>query len=205
MSKLRNKIAISFAILALIISGAISIGLYTYTSIQARETTRIRLMDIAITASQLIDADLHNTLTDFEQMDSPDYLRVRNELDNLLLNNPNILYAYTMRSHDDEVIFVVDSIVGEGEPADLGEIYEEAEQVFSDYVATASEPWADEDFTTDEWGTVLSGYAPLFTSDGKLDGIIGIDMHVNDVHAYEKSISLDFSDLLPGLRPYSRL
>lgn len=185
MGKLRNKIAFSFVIVALILSALISSSLYVYTRRQARENTRARLMDIANTASQLIDVDVHSTLTEPEHMDSHDYLTIRYELDSLLLNNPNILYAYTMRSLDGEVIFVVDSIVGEGEPADLAEVYDEAEPVFSDYVATADEPWADEDFTTDEWGTVLSGYAPLITSDGNLDGIIGIDMDVADVRAIE--------------------
>ena len=39
-----------------------------------------------------------------------------------------------------------------------------------------SEPSVDEDFTSDKWGTFLSGYAPIRNSQGAIIGLIGIDM-----------------------------
>ncbi len=182
---MRNKIAISFAGLAILLATIIILSLYAFSRIQARENTRQRLMDIAQTASLLINADLHALLNDPAQQDSENYLTIRYELDRILRSNPNIEYAYTMRLIDGQVVFVVDSIEGEGEPADLLEVYDEAEDVLLNYLATADRPWAEEEFTTDEWGTVLSGYAPLVTSDGKVDGVIGIDMRADDVKAYE--------------------
>jgi sigma-B regulation protein RsbU (phosphoserine phosphatase) len=42
-------------------------------------------------------------------------------------------------------------------------------------------PSADEEITVDQWGTWLSGYAPLFDDDGEVIGILGVDLSQEDL------------------------
>ncbi|TSC79972.1 MAG: multi-sensor signal transduction histidine kinase [Candidatus Peregrinibacteria bacterium Gr01-1014_25] len=42
--------------------------------------------------------------------------------------------------------------------------------------AAFREPTVDEDFTTDQWGTLMSGYAPVIGADGAVIATLGIDM-----------------------------
>ncbi len=44
-------------------------------------------------------------------------------------------------------------------------------------------PSADREFTSDMWGTFLSGYAPIFDSDGNSVGLAGVDMDESAVVA----------------------
>ncbi len=46
----------------------------------------------------------------------------------------------------------------------------------------------DEQFYSDQWGTFLSGYAPVYTSDGRLECILGIDINADDVLQHERQI-----------------
>jgi HD-GYP domain-containing protein (c-di-GMP phosphodiesterase class II) len=50
------------------------------------------------------------------------------------------------------------------------------------------EPSADQRLEKDEWGTTLSGYAPIRGIDGKAIAILGVDMDASDVHLAETII-----------------
>ena len=52
-------------------------------------------------------------------------------------------------------------------------------------------PTADQDLTIDEWGTFLSGYAPIISS-GKTLAVLGIDMEVSDYLDVIQSTLLPF-------------
>lgn len=41
-------------------------------------------------------------------------------------------------------------------------------------------PTVDAEFTHDQWGTFISGYAPIFDDDGIAVGVLGIDINAND-------------------------
>lgn len=79
-----------------------------------------------------------------------------------------------MRRDGDGVAFVVDGDYGYADDAaSIGEPYPEAEpELFLGFAG----PSADTTFTTDAWGTVLSGFARVRDSSGAVVGIVGVDM-----------------------------
>ncbi|MFA7682471.1 MAG: hypothetical protein WCX61_05595, partial [Candidatus Peribacteraceae bacterium] len=40
-------------------------------------------------------------------------------------------------------------------------------------------PTTDQEFTTDQWGTFISGYAPIMRADGSVAGILGLDIEAS--------------------------
>jgi PAS domain S-box-containing protein len=86
------------------------------------------------------------------------------------------------------VEFVVDGDYGytSDSPA-IGKKYPEAT---SDLLEGFFRPSADAEFTTDQWGTVLSGYSPIRNSEGIVVGIVGVDMKSTVVMAKLDRINL---------------
>lgn len=80
-------------------------------------------------------------------------------------------FIYTMKMLGDELVFVVDT--DEEAPADYLEPYEWLETMAPAFEGTVC---ADDEFTTDEWGTYISGYAPIFDSKNQVVGIVGCDI-----------------------------
>jgi methyl-accepting chemotaxis protein len=89
------------------------------------------------------------------------------------LNVEDISFVYSMRELEDgKLYFVVDT--DPDDPAAIGEVYDDAVQEMFD-VISSGEAKPDSDITTDEWGSFLSGYAPIRNSEGKVVGIVGVD------------------------------
>jgi len=51
-------------------------------------------------------------------------------------------------------------------------------------------PTVEEEFTTDRWGTVLSGYAPIRDAAGKAIAVVGVDVSEADVRALKRDVLL---------------
>jgi adenylate cyclase len=80
-----------------------------------------------------------------------------------------------MKKDGDKLFFMVDPDYGNADDpgAEIGEEYED----FNDEMLTAfTTPSVDSEFTTDKWGTLLSGYAPIQDTKGNVVGIVGVDM-----------------------------
>ncbi len=57
-------------------------------------------------------------------------------------------------------------------------------------------PTVDTAFTTDQWGTVISGYAPVRTSSGKVVAVLGIDMNAQDFLGQTRDLGTEFLTFL---------
>ncbi len=126
----------------------------------------------SVTASQLNGDALARIRSGDE--DTAAFIRIRDQLRRAKEATPDILYLYTMRRDGDAVLFVVDGDYGYADDAaPIGEPYPEAEP---ELLLGFAGPSADTEFTTDEWGTVLSGFAPVRDSAGTVVGIVGVDM-----------------------------
>jgi adenylate cyclase len=102
------------------------------------------------------------------------YTAIRDQLGAMRAINPNIKYIYIMRKTGDKVEFAVDADYGtDPEAAMIGDVYEGTNEELMAGFAGLS---ADKEFTTDQWGTVLSGYAPIKDAGGKVVGLVGVDM-----------------------------
>lgn len=191
MRKLRSILAINIALLAVLMAALIITSLYLFARQRTREATRQRLFDIVSLAAMQVDVDLHTTLTDPAQEGNADYLKIQRQLQAIRDIDPELVYVYTMRyerepSPDGQVIFIVDAETDPDEVSHLGDVYSEMDVASRQKISTLAEPSVEEQFYTDRWGTWLSAYAPLYTSGGRRDAVLGIDMAVDTVVSYER-------------------
>ncbi len=163
-----------------------------------REELRIRLSDTAgIMASQL-DVDMHSQIRTVADESSPGYLALQNTLREMRLRGTQIAFAYTMRRQPDgQTVFMVDSADPGKDFSHVGDIYtansETQDAAFNAKSGTKNAFVADT-FVTDDWGTFLTAYIPLYTSDGKQDGVLGVDVSAENVlkheHEYKMTVWL---------------
>lgn len=119
------------------------------------------------------------------------------KLQSIRAATPNIEYAYIMRRTDNalQLEFIADAdSLNSPEAADgnhdgiidpdeensyPGDLYD-----ISDIAAMQGpaflRPTVDKEITSDQWGDLISGYAPIRRKDGSVAGIIGIDMNASD-------------------------
>lgn len=131
-------------------------------------------MGIALIATKEIDGD---TFGKIQHGDDPECQKIYDELIKYE-SYSMIYYIYTMKLEGDHAIFAVD--VDSEDPTPYGEPYELNDDMRRAFEGEVS---CDQDFMTDEWGTFLSGYAPIFDSDGKVVGIVGCDITADRVNA----------------------
>jgi len=90
------------------------------------------------------------------------------------------IYVFRPTNRPNILAFAADYVApGRSEPADVGEEYDarQAPSIMTGFTA----PHVESQFTTDKWGTVLSGYAPIRDEDGKAIAIVGIDVDQGDI------------------------
>lgn len=105
---------------------------------------------------------------------TPAFISLQHTLHTIRQSDPSVRYIYTMRQNGSTVEFVVDADYGiEPDAATIGEIYPD---ITPDLLTGFLQPSADNEFTTDVWGTTLSGYAPIRDSRGQVVGLVGVDM-----------------------------
>jgi methyl-accepting chemotaxis protein len=105
---------------------------------------------------------------------SANFTAINDQLNAMRASNPDIKFIYLMRKNGDAVEFAVDADYGQADDAaKIGQVYEDTNDQL---LAGFSSPSLDKDFTTDEWGSVLSGYAPVRNSRGNVVALLGVDM-----------------------------
>ncbi len=187
-ARLGTKLGVSFSVLAIIISALLTFALYQTVRRQLREDIREHLRSIASIAALQVDADAHATLMEPSQEGNAAYMRIKRVLQRIRDNSPNIRFIYTWRFNDaGELVFVVDAETNPKDISHLGDIYHsDDEKELRQKLADIKGPMAAEEFDTDEWGVWLSGYAPFYKSDGRMEGIIGMDIAAADVISHER-------------------
>ena len=155
----------------------VTFGTFTYAyqeaTNQVREETRHELVTAATLIASGIDGDQVAALAPGDE-GTPEFIAMRDTLDQARKEVPSIRFAYIMRQEQGQVVFVVDADYGiTSDAASIGQVYPDPPP---DLLTGFVQPSADRDFTTDQWGSVLSGYAPVRAADGTVTGLVGVDM-----------------------------
>jgi adenylate cyclase len=181
-NSLKTKLTVSFILLILLISGMAYLYTFNQTKKALKEQMRCELISVASAAASAIDGDLHQRIMPGGEQ-GPEFQKVASLLSLIRKNNPKITYIYTMRKTAGGAAFVVDP--DPEEPAAIGQDYDE---VNDEMLAGFEKPSADNEFVTDQWGTFLSGYAPIKDSLGNPVGLVGVDMSSREVIARQEFI-----------------
>ncbi len=180
---------------AIIVIGA---GLFVRSKALMQEELQERLKDTAAAAALQFDSSVIEQLTgSIEELENTDFQNIVHRLQRIRRTIPGIRYAYLMRRTDDPdtLAFIADADLllpdteldrnGNGtvdpdeEPSQPGEEYD-----VSDFpalkISAFVEPSADSEITTDQWGQLISGYAPIKNADGRTVAVLGLDMQAEE-------------------------
>lgn len=181
----RSRLAIVLIFLAAIFGAVVSSILYINFKNELRNSLRHRLENITTLAGL--------------QQNGDDLLKVQNEGDesfekiraqNLKIRSadPELRFVYTMRKDSQGIYFVVDAgLAGETGYSPFQTRYEEPGPALVENFDTLTKTLIEPEFYTDEYGTFLSGYTPIFGSDGKQVGVLGVDISANTIKTQENT------------------
>ena len=149
------------------------------------------LKDMASIAAANINGDTVANLAPGQERNE-EFISLRNQLLNQRKNDADIRYSYIMKPVGQDLQFVVDDTYGKDDTAaSIGDVYQDSEdpsrqaQDQAEILAGMKGPAVSSTFYTDQWGTFLSGYAPVLDSKGNAVAVFGMDMDASNVLAKE--------------------
>lgn len=177
-----NQLFIWLAILLL--AGNALLGFFAYSRSKTALFRQIQsnAINIAQCAAMNVSGDIFELIKEGDE-GTENYNIIIDEL-TLFRDNADIEYIYTLRkTGEEQFIFIVDS--DPEEPASIGEECEATDGLctaFSEQITAA-----DEEPFTDEWGTHLSAYSPIF-SGNTVVGAVGVDISANWIDEQMKDL-----------------
>lgn len=176
---LQTRLTISFILLALLAAALVAALGFITTRNLLRQEIRQRLQNMVSIAALQMDVDLTSSFTAPSQMDSDAYLKMQEKMYSIRATSPDIAYLYVLRKNEQgEIEFIIDA--GE-EPSLLREVYDDASDTLVSNFDSMVLPIVEEEIYTDKWGDWLTGYVPVFTSDGKEKLVIAMDLTASSV------------------------
>jgi len=183
---LRFSLGGAFFSIVLLTSFLLGSVLYVNMHTFIRNDLRARLRSAVGVAALQIDARAHERIRTPADEKSADYLRIRDQLRAIRGRISEVHYIYTMRRGADGVFrFVVDA---EENPAQVSHVGDPYEKPTDAMLKALKKPYAahvEQDFTTDQWGAYISGFAPVLGADGEPVAIVGVDVSAADHAAFE--------------------
>lgn len=158
----------------------------------------------SMAALQFDPADV-DAISGVESLHTPVFHDIAARLDAIRDAGPNVRFAYLMRRTDDPMIleFVADAdallseeeldrdqngtVEPDEEPSFPGDPYP-VEEVPALQAEAFEHATSDEEITVDQWGELISGYAPIRRADGTVAAVLGIDMEASEYRTLSQSI-----------------
>lgn len=164
-----------------LLAGFIIFLIGTSATIFVARQTETRERELLLTRTETIAAGIHDdvisslsgTLAD---LPTDNYLDLKSQLSRIQLTNPDAHFVYVMGFRENKLFFYADSEPTESEDISLpGDFYDDASE-FKVKNAQAGSPFVEGPYT-DEWGTWISGYAPIINHQtNELVAVSGIDI-----------------------------
>ena len=187
---IKTKITLSIVSFILIILTIAFVFSYLNTRSISRDGIKNRLLNMVSIASLEINGDEHKLLKTTSDQDTEPYKNIVKKLKNIQGSSGDIYYIYTMRENNKgEITFIVDP--DDSDPnniSPIGEVYNDSSEFLKNNFNNIGKPIVENDFYSDQWGTWLSGYAPIYDNNGIKDGVLGIDIDAKNVLKIENHI-----------------
>ncbi len=182
---------ITLSILIALGFGAMGSTFYLRARDMMQEQLQQRLETTAASAALFINGDRLDEIKSIDDRALPLFVTLVNRLKSMR-TLPDVRFAYIMRKTDDPntLAFIADAdslataeeldvngnnkVDPEEEASNPGDTYD-----ITDVPALAEafdHPTSDNEITQDQWGSLISGYAPIRRADGTVSGVLGIDM-----------------------------
>ncbi|HEX2099620.1 MAG TPA: GAF domain-containing protein, partial [Candidatus Synoicihabitans sp.] len=174
------------SVIAALVFGASAIctGTLLWQAIAAQQAlTQDELQRLARQAAALVDVEAHGKLRAPDQMETPEYDRALQPLIDFHRAVPSLRYVYTAIPDGPTARFVLDTATRPEQlgfdrsftPSALMDLYQTPDPLLlkalrDGTVEANKEPYAD------EFGSFVSGFAPLFDTDHRVVGVVGVDL-----------------------------
>lgn len=196
---LRTRLAVTLIVLAALFSLGVASILYLNFQREQREGLQHRLENITTLAGMQQDGD---TLKKVQAQDDENFQKIHATNLRIKTSDPDLRFVYTMRKEQGNIYFVVDAgYPNEPDISAFGERYEEPSQTLVDRFDSMTGTVVESEFYTDEYGTFLSAYTPIFGSDGARVGVLGVDITANTILAQEQAFLTRLALLFFGTLP----
>ena len=186
---LQTAITIGMVALGITVSAVVTGLFYFNLKNQVLEDLKLRLRNIAdITAIQLDPEELA-TVVDETDIENEFYIKYQKELSDIIKTNNDVINIYTMRKNEKGIIFFyMDAGNPNYVPDPPGVIpYEEPSDLLLATFASPSGTAVENGIYTDEFGSVISAYVPIYKQDGSLESILAVDMNADTVIKAEQN------------------
>ncbi|RDU21968.1 methyl-accepting chemotaxis protein [Anaerosacchariphilus polymeriproducens] len=172
------SILVILTLLLLILSGGLSAYLYQ-KAIMEKVTAGYGILK---TAEKFIDPEKYMTLVEKQDPKNPYYLEIGKTFQEIVDAN-DILYIYSESlNKDGNTIYVLDTVTDVAD-ATLGDVVNETEVMDTkELLETLSKGTNNYSIDkTKEYGTILSCYTPIKSDDGKVIGVLSLDLKMKEV------------------------
>ena len=179
---LRVKLSISFIVLLVVFVVGPTYYMCQRAVFLQKEDLRSKILDLAILASKLVDADKHIQIEpQLQSQGTAPYREIKAVLKQIRDIDPLVDSVYTMVKTDKENIwmFVVDAGDRMGRTAYCGERYDISR--FPQMQVAFQAPSVDRELTVDKWGVWLSSYSPIYDKQGRAVAIVGLDVSAKSI------------------------
>lgn len=156
-----------------------------WLSKQARwEELRADVGEIGQVAASVVDGDLHRQLLDPANYSDELYARVLKSLVRLHSAYPDIFYLYTMVDRGGIPYFVLDTAASPDlrtrhqlRASTYMERFDLREEYKDDWLQqiTAGKTYVTPNFQQDDYGDFLTAHSPIYDSEGRYSGFVGVD------------------------------
>ncbi len=168
---------IPIAIIAVLLGIVLAYTSYSSAQIYVLEMAGEEAAVLARTAAAVVDADKHNSIRAGDE--NKDYYRdVYNELKDVK-DSSSIKYLYTMKLSGGMLFYVIDTSE-DAEPYGTRVDDSDDAEIIKNVIATGEIYVADE-VVVDEWGAIISAYAPVYDSSGRVVAVVGADYDAEPV------------------------
>lgn len=176
--KIQTRLMISFIAFILVVTSIGDAVLFYQDMKLLMSDLKKDVCDLAASASLLVDGDMIKRVESSGDMSSEEYMTIRDDLREFQ-EATGVTYIYTLAGNgEDQTRFIVDA--DPEEPGALGEDYDYFDGMTAAFDGSAS---ANKSVYTDEWDTLLSGYAPIKDSDGNVAAILAVDISAETILA----------------------
>ena len=184
------RVGLTAAFIGIVVFTAVTLSMTALVTLQRNMRTdlRSRVHDYIATASLMVSGDLHKAIVTPEDETKKNYLLLKKTLQDIRDKGVGVRYVYTMRRDAaGSYLFVVDAEESADKMSHVGDEYAAAD-VTTMMKESFDHPGVkvESDFSKDEWGTWLSGFAPVYDSEGNMECIIGADVSAEYVQKTER-------------------
>jgi len=182
-----------------------------WLSKQARwEALRSHVGEIGQVAASVVDGDLHRKLLDPANFSDELYARALRPLVRFHSADPNIFYLYTMVDRGGVPYFVLDTAASTDLRTDnklRASAYMERFDLREEYnndgwleQLAAGKTYVNPTFEQDDYGNFLTAIAPIYDSEGRYSGFVGVDFDLQYYFAQEERFrTIAFGSLVAAL------